>query len=250
VPGALDAVVFDWGGTLTPWRTVDPRHGWRALADVLHTDETRARQVAEALVAAEAVLWARARDEHRSFTLREVIENAQRALGSPIPHDPAALAAYRDFWDPHTLTDPDVPELLAGLRARGLRLGVLSSTAWPAQWHLDVLRRDGVLDAFDATTWSSDLEWTKPHPEAFQAALRAVGARDPRRCVFVGDRPYDDIHGAAAAGMRTILVPHSDIPAHQAVEVDVLPDAVVQRLSEVLDVVDRWLAEPAPAPNA
>jgi len=39
---------------------------------------------------------------------------------------------------------------------------------------------------------------------------------DPATCVFVGDRPYDDVHGAQGAGMRTVLVPNSDVPAFDA----------------------------------
>ena len=70
--------------------------------------------------------------------------------------------------------------------------------------------------------------------------MTAVGVDDPARVVFVGDRPWDDVHGAQLVGMRAILVPHSEIPEHQQVPVDVVPDAVVQRLGEVLDVVRRW----------
>ena len=80
----------------------------------------------------------------------------------------------------------------------------------------------------------------KPHADAFGLALAAIGATDPSRVVFVGDRPWDDVHGAQRAGMRAILVPHSDIPPHQQVPVDVTPDAVVHRLGEVLDVVRGW----------
>jgi putative hydrolase of the HAD superfamily len=32
VSGALEAVIFDWGGTLTPWHTVDFEEESRALA--------------------------------------------------------------------------------------------------------------------------------------------------------------------------------------------------------------------------
>jgi FMN phosphatase YigB (HAD superfamily) len=28
----IDAVIFDWGGTLTPWKTMDFRAGWRTYA--------------------------------------------------------------------------------------------------------------------------------------------------------------------------------------------------------------------------
>ncbi len=130
--------------------------------------------------------------------------------------------------------------MLRILRQRGLKLGVLSSTIWPAAWHEEWLRRDGVLELFDACIWSSDLLWTKPHRAAFEAAVIAIGATDASRCVYVGDRPYDDISGAKAAGMRAVLVPHSDIPAAQQVPVDVHPDAVIQRLADLPDLIADW----------
>lgn len=233
----MRAVIFDWGGTLTPWRPIDYLGAWRSYADALHPgDAERAAALAAAIVDAEEAHWTVARDEHRAFTLAQVLEAAKAPL-----HDDG-IAAYRTFWDPATYTDPDVAPMVEALRGKGLRLGVLSSTPWPASWHEDVLRRDGVHDMFDALVWSSDLEYTKPHREAFLAAMNAVGVDDPADCVYVGDRPYDDISGAKAIGMRAVLVPHSDIPAYQQVPVDVEPDAVVQRLADLPAVVDRWLA--------
>jgi putative hydrolase of the HAD superfamily len=99
-----------------------------------------------------------------------------------------------------------------------------------------------VLDLIDGAVYSSELPWTKPHPDAFRAALTAVGVEDPARAVFVGDRPFDDIHGAKAVGMRAVLVPHSAIPDAQKGHVEGDPDAVVQRLADVLSVVDAWRA--------
>ncbi|MCW2721417.1 MAG: HAD-superfamily hydrolase, subfamily variant 3, partial [Pseudonocardia sp.] len=58
--------------------------------------------------------------------------------------------------------------------------------------------------------------------------------------VYVGDRPYDDISGAKGAGMRAVLVPHSDIPAVQQVPVDVHPDGVIQRLSDLPELIAGW----------
>ena len=106
------------------------------------------------------------------------------------------LASYVDAWEPHTFTDPDVPALLGFLKENNIRIGVLSNTMWPRSWHEDVFRRDGVLDLIDGAVYSSEIDWTKPHPEAFRAAMIAVGVSDPERCVFVGDRPYEDVHGA------------------------------------------------------
>lgn len=231
----MRAVIFDWGGTLTPWLPVDYLAAWRSYAEHLHPDDPeRAAAIAAAIVAAEEAHWAAARDEHRAFTIAQVLA----AAGAPEHED--GMAAYRTFWDPSTYTDPDVAPTVEALRSRGLRLGVLSSTPWPREWHEEVLHRDGVLHLFDALVWSSDLEYTKPHVEAFTAAMRAVGVDDPAECVYVGDRLYDDISGAKAAGMRAVLVPHSDIPDYQRVPVDVEPDAVIQRLTDLPDVVDRW----------
>ncbi len=231
----VEAVIFDWGGTLTPWKTVDPHDAWHAYARTAHPeDEERARQAARALMDADLARWASVRDEHRAFTVAHVLEDAAAA------HDERALDAYRGFWVHATHTDPDAAPMLAALRERGIRLGVLSSTPWPAAWHTDWLRRDGVLDYFHATVWSSDLPWTKPHPSAFRAALDAVGATDPARCVYVGDRPYDDVSGAKGVGMRAVLVPHSDIPAEQQVPVDVHPDAVLHRLADLPELLAGW----------
>jgi putative hydrolase of the HAD superfamily len=59
---------------------------------------------------------------------------------------------------------------------------------------------------------------------------------DPASCVFVGDRPYDDIFGAKGLGMRTVLIPNSAVPAYPGAE----PDVVISRLSDLLPHVDNW----------
>jgi putative hydrolase of the HAD superfamily len=75
---------------------------------------------------------------------------------------------------------------------------------------------------------------------AFRAALDAVGVDRPEEVVFVGDRPFDDIHGAHSAGMRAVLIPHSDIPETQKGPVAGEPDAVIDRLADLLAIVDEW----------
>ncbi|MDP9397136.1 MAG: HAD family hydrolase [Actinomycetota bacterium] len=236
MPAGLDAVVFDWGGTLTPWHAIDLREQWLAYARAY--DPSRAEELAARLLEQEVESWRRAREHRRSNTLDDVFRKADvEPVGGR--HE-AALSAYLDFWTPHTFLDRDVPDLLAALRARGLRVGVLSNTLWPRAHHEDVFRRDGVLDLLDGAVYSSEIPFTKPHPEAFAAAMCAVGVGDPARVVFVGDRPYDDIAGAKDAGMRAVLVPHSDIPADQRGHVEGEPDAVVQRLADLLPIVDRW----------
>ncbi len=101
------------------------------------------------------------------------------------------------------------------LRAAGIKVGVLSNTIWPREWHRGFFERDGVLDLIDGDVYTSEIPWTKPSPHAFQAAMEAVGVTDPARCVYVGDRLFDDVWGAQNAGMRAIHIPHSVIPADQ-----------------------------------
>ena len=161
------------------------------------------------------------------------------------PDHPAAQAAYEEFWEPHTQTDPDVAPLFAGLRERGVRIGILSNTIWSREYHERVFARDGVLDLIDGAVYTSEIAHAKPHREAFRAAMAAVGARNPSRCVYVGDRPYEDVHGAQRAGMRAVLVPHSTLPADQQVPVDVQPDGVAHRLLDVLHLVDGWIGRAA-----
>jgi HAD superfamily hydrolase (TIGR01549 family) len=86
--------------------------------------------------------------------------------------------------------------VLQELRSRDLKIGLLSNTLWPPAWHERFLERDRLLNLIDARVYTSDLEYSKPHPQAFAAALAAVDVDEPSHALFVGDRPHDDISGA------------------------------------------------------
>lgn len=229
----LAAVIFDWGGTLTPWHPIDFDAEARALAAAAPDAHPEAHHD---LRAANQAVWLRSRDHQRSATVADIFAEAG------LRHDEGLLTAYREFWEPHTHTDPEVPRLFAALREAGLAVGVLSNTVWPRSWHEEFFDRDGVLDLIDGAVYSSEVPWTKPAPEVFLAAAEAVGVDRPERCVYVGDRLFEDVWGAARVGMRTIFLPHSDIPVEQRGHTDGEPDAVVHRLAEVAEVVAGWTA--------
>ena len=237
VPPLCRAVIFDWGGTLTPWHSVDLEEQWLVFARQVHAQEEHATVLAARILAAEEAAWGRSRTEHISARLHEILADAGFDQGDLVRE--AALTAYRQFWEPHTFTDEQVRPLWEGLRERGVLVGVLSNTIWSGDYHRGVFERDGVLDLIDADLYSSELAWTKPHPEAFRAAAAALGV-DPSEAVYVGDRPFEDIHGSQLAGMRAIWVPHSKIPVDQQVSVDVTPDGVAHELLEILDIIDGW----------
>jgi putative hydrolase of the HAD superfamily len=51
--------------------------------------------------------------------------------------------------------------------------------------------------------FSSEVGKRKPHAAIFEHALRALDVR-PEQALFVGDRLYEDVRGAADLGMRTV----------------------------------------------
>lgn len=228
----VEAVIFDWGGTLTPWRTPDGRGWWRIAAKLVPPVDVE--RVGALLAAAEDEVWRRARDEHASGTLAEVLAAAG------VTDHAVAYAAHDEEWESATYLDPEALAVFAGLHERGIRIGVLSNTTWPRDRHDEIFRRDGVHHLIHGSVYTSEIAWTKPHPQAFRAAMAAVGVAEPGHCVFVGDRPFDDIYGARQVGMRAVLLPHSDIPDVQRGHTEGEPDAVITRLLDLLPLIDSW----------
>jgi len=233
--GALDAVVFDWGGTLTAWHDIDFHAESLALAQAVVNVDHEVEVSQARLHEANRVIWGRSRDHQQSATVADLFAEAG------LDHDPELLSAYYEFWEPHTLTDPEAGPLFERLHELGLKVGVLSNTIWPRDWHEGFFRRDGVHELIDGDVYTSEISWTKPSPLAFRAALDAVGATDPARCVYVGDRLFDDVWGAQNAGMRAIHIPLSAIPAEQVGHTEGDPDAVAHRLADVEGLVAQWL---------
>ncbi|MCW2826973.1 MAG: haloacid dehalogenase [Marmoricola sp.] len=229
----VDSVIFDWGGTLTRWHDIDFHAESVALAHAVVATDGAPEVHVDALQRANQVIWGRSRDHQQSSTVADLFAEAG------LDHDPELLTHYREFWEPHTVTDVQVAPLFTLLRGRGIKVGVLSNTIWPRAWHEDFFRRDGVLDLIDGDVYTSEIAWTKPSPRAFEAALEAVGASDPARCVYVGDRLYDDIWGAHNAGLRAIHIPHSLIPVEQVGHSEGEPDGVAHELARIPEILDR-----------
>jgi putative hydrolase of the HAD superfamily len=230
----VDAVIFDWGGTLTRWHDIDFHAESLALAQAVVNADHDIEVSRQRLHEAGNTIWSRSRDHQRSATVDDLFAEAG------LEHDPELLSAYYEFWEPHTATDPEVRPLWEALKADGLKVGVLSNTIWPRAFHERIFERDGVLDLVDGDVYSSEIPWTKPSPKAFTSAMHAVDVDDPARCVYVGDRLYDDIWGAHNAGLRAIHIPLSRIPVEQVGHTEGEPDAVAHRLSEIRDIVAGW----------
>jgi putative hydrolase of the HAD superfamily len=109
---------------------------------------------------------------------------------------------------------PDVAPTLEALAAQGRRLAVVSN------WDVSlppVLRRLGLADRFEVVVHSAGVGAAKPDPRPFLVALELLELA-PQECVHVGDDPVNDGDGAAAAGLRAILVDRSGAaPAERTV---------------------------------
>lgn len=237
----IQAVVFDWGGTLTPWHNVDLTELWLGYSEIY--DPANAKQLAESLSHGEQSRWSRQFETNGEIGTG-ILESLFHESGvdtSSALHS-KALARFLSGWDPHTYTDSDAIELLEGLRGRGIKTAVLSNTMWPREHHEAVLQRDGVLHLFDYLLFTSETPTGKPHQSVFADVLYNLDVL-PEHAAFVGDRLFDDIHGAQSIGMRGIWIPHSNIPASQSSDLGIIPDATVHRLSEVMDVVAAWITQ-------
>ena len=231
-------MIFDWGGTLTPWYPVELIDMWRTYAHVY--DHANAEALAAGLQQSERSRWGRQLEtmgEVGTGTLDELFQEHGIDTSSAKHHE--ALDAYLKAWEPHTHTDPDAAPLLEALRGRGIRTAVLSNTMWPRWHHEQVLERDGVLHLFDYLLFTSDVPSGKPHRSVFADVLYNLDV-EPHNAAFVGDRMFDDIHGAQSIGMRGIWIPHSVLPAHETPDLGVEPDATAHRLGDVLHIVEKW----------
>mgnify|MGYP001564463275 CR=1 FL=1 len=121
------------------------------------------------------------------------------------PH-PIALEKLVGLWNKNKLLAtlyPDTEEVLKELKAKGIKLGLLSNT--------DNFSVDFVLDKFklrqyfDVVLLSYDVGKLKTDPAMFEAALTQLGVA-PEEAVMVGDSLETDIPGAKAAGVNAILV--------------------------------------------
>ena len=121
----------------------------------------------------------------------------------------AAVAAYCAPIAERAAVGEGAVEVLAWLRSRGIRLGLISNTVWPADAHRRDLERYGLLEYFDVTLFSSETGLWKPDARVFLRAVEELGAR-PDAAVYVGDQLAEDMGGARNAGLRAVLF--GDLP--------------------------------------
>jgi putative hydrolase of the HAD superfamily len=140
-------------------------------------------------------------------------------------------AYYQPITEQLTLID-GAQEILRMFKEMNLKIGLVSNTIFPKEYHLGELRRFDLLPYLDVYHFSSETGIRKPHPEMFLRTLNDLGV-DASEAVFVGDRLVEDVGGAQKVGMKAILARHEGRDYSAPVE----PDAEIQRLDQLPQAV-------------
>lgn len=196
---SIDTVFLDAGGVLChpSWtRVADAlvRHGAAVTAAALAAAEQKATYDID-----NASVIGSTDDRSRGWLYFNLV--LQHAGVTQSGATDAALAELREYHRIDNLwehVEPDVEPALAALKARGLKLVVVSNANG---------RLRHLFDRVELSKWFDHLldshEWgvEKPDPRLFQHALERSGA-DPKRTVHVGDLYHVDVMGARNAGLR------------------------------------------------
>lgn len=233
--GEHRAVFFDLGGTLFSYASIDS-HFDRVLEDMARGRGVAApadelRRAYRVAMGTTMTSWA-----SRPYYLhRDLFSEAHvqflRSLGvdASAEDEDVRFSQGRVLGEPEIAPRPDAADTLAGLRARGLHVSIVSNIdddQLAAVWG-----RLGLGEHVDAITTSEEARSCKPDARIFQLALEKAGGPAPESVVFVGDSPWHDVAGANALGMTSVLIggaPPEGAPA---------PRHLIGSLRELLAIV-------------
>jgi len=136
---------------------------------------------------------------------RQVVEKTARAVGihaTGPEFDACYHALFTHYAQPSAWSVyPDVPPLLARLRAEGWKLAVVSN--FDRRLHR-VLAGLGLTEFFDIVLTSADVSARKPSPLLLQKAIAAFPQAES--ICHVGDSHHADAGAATAAGVPCFLL--------------------------------------------
>jgi putative hydrolase of the HAD superfamily len=136
--------------------------------------------------------------------------------------------------------------VLPALRERGLRIGLISNTGRTPGYALrEILRGHDLARHIDVMVFSNEHGACKPQRSIFEELRRGLGV-GYEEMMFVGDNLHVDVYGAQQCGMTAV---HFEPPVRGTAvaplvmtEHDIVPDARITRLEEVVGLADRLIA--------
>lgn len=125
-------------------------------------------------------------------------------------------------------------ELLQFLKDRGIKIGLATSTS---EVHArEELEGTGLWDYFDGRIFGDMITKSKPAPEIYQKACKAIGV-DPCEAIALEDAP-SGIRSAYSAGLRVIMIPDMVQPTE---EVLAMTFDVKESLRDVIDRIKPYI---------
>jgi putative hydrolase of the HAD superfamily len=203
----VKAVLFDWGDTLMRF-AYDPElvsAGHRAGLEAIGRDGLPEADLVTAHFREryEPFFWVPGTVEELEYPglVRELLAE----FGTSATDDEIGrfLEAEHAAWAPARQLGATSLALLEALRDRGLKVGLVSNAFDPGWLLHRTLAEMGLGERLDFAVFSSEVGKRKPHPAIFERALDELGVR-AQDTLFVGDRLYEDVRGAAEVGMRTV----------------------------------------------
>ncbi|MCP4516296.1 MAG: HAD family hydrolase, partial [Delftia sp.] len=141
---------------------------------------------------------------------------------------------------------PEIPQVLEAIKNMGLKMGVISNVQSQGQVPQN-LEQYGIIQYFDPIVLTSVYGHRKPDPAVFYHAARRMGV-PTGACLHIGDRISRDIEGARRAGLRlAVQIKHDFAPDYD--DTGPAPDAVLDDMTGLLDILEAQLRRPAPRKN-
>jgi phosphoglycolate phosphatase len=145
---------------------------------------------------------------------------------------PVFEALYRDNTSKRSCLYPGVQEALDFLQTTGVRIGCVTNKA--SQFTLPLLKDLGVDDYFEIVICGDMVERKKPDPQPLLMAAEQLET-GPQASMMIGDS-MSDVNAARAAGFQIVCMSYGYNHGEDIRDYD--PDAVVDSMAEISDIVD------------
>lgn len=242
----IDTVLFDLDDTIIDWSTMEGTYGslnQKLAGNVYDHLQEEGHYLPEKNVFLRAYRdvivenWRVAKETWAGVNFAKSLEQVFTAVNlDPAQIDMnAALIAYDWGPMPGVLPYEDAVHLLEWLRANSYQIGLVTNAMLPMWMREAELEVYGLLHYFDARITSGDTGYMKPHPAIYWRIMGMLHTT-PERCVFVGDRPGNDIVGANDVGLHSVLID----PPHLDHELDgIVPDFTIGTLRELIPILEK-----------
>lgn len=140
------------------------------------------------------------------------------------------LQKYYEPVREHISLKENALDILEHFKKHGHKIGLISNTVFPPEFHLEDMRGFKIDHYFDQMIFSSEFHYRKPHSSIYNKMLRMLDI-SASKAFFTGDRIEIDVQGAKTIGMLSVLLKkkgreYNDLEA---------PDLVIDNLIELLE---------------